>query len=112
MNYQILITKTVWISSLLSLGQEEFNTFPTIFVQEEELRARKREALMQQSRREATLSRLRFEEERLKVIDSWNNFTVNLYLEWSLVGSVHQALNAFSLTECLTFDLKNSVLTI
>lgn len=34
--------------------------------QEEELRARKREALMQQSRREAQLSRLRFEEERLK----------------------------------------------
>lgn len=34
--------------------------------QEEELRARKREQLMQQSRREAQLSRLRFEEERLK----------------------------------------------
>jgi len=49
------------------LGPEEFNAFPTIFVQEEELRARKREALMQQSRREAQLSRLRFEEERLKV---------------------------------------------
>lgn len=36
-------------------------------MQEEELRARKREALMQQSRREAQLSRLRFEEQRLKV---------------------------------------------
>ncbi|XP_073255042.1 leucine-rich repeat and calponin homology domain-containing protein 1-like [Porites lutea] len=34
--------------------------------QEEELRARKREALMQQSRREAQLSRLKFEEQRLK----------------------------------------------
>lgn len=34
--------------------------------QEEELRARKREQLMQQSRREAQLSRLRFEEERMK----------------------------------------------
>ncbi|XP_078381147.1 leucine-rich repeat and calponin homology domain-containing protein 1-like [Oculina patagonica] len=34
--------------------------------QEEELRARKRDALMQQSRREAQLSRLKFEEERLK----------------------------------------------
>ncbi|KAJ7390329.1 LIM and calponin y homology domain protein [Desmophyllum pertusum] len=34
--------------------------------QEEELRARKREAQMQQSRREAQLSRLKFEEERLK----------------------------------------------
>ncbi|RMX56853.1 hypothetical protein pdam_00006324 [Pocillopora damicornis] len=33
---------------------------------EEELRARKREQLMQQSRREAQLSRLRFEEERMK----------------------------------------------
>ena len=39
----------------------------SIFAQEEELRARKREALMQQSRREAQLSRLRFEEQRLKV---------------------------------------------
>ena len=55
------------------LGLEEFDTFPIIFVQEEELRARKREALMQQSRREAQLSRLRFEEERLKVRDFWNN---------------------------------------
>ncbi|KAK2573467.1 Leucine-rich repeat and calponin homology domain-containing protein 1 [Acropora cervicornis] len=34
--------------------------------QEEEMRARKREALMQQSRREAQLSRLRFEEQRQK----------------------------------------------
>ena len=48
-----------------------------IFVKEEELRARKREALMQQSRREAQLSRLRFEEERLKVRDILNNFVVN-----------------------------------
>ena len=39
-------------------------------IQEEELRARKREQLMQQSRREAQLSRLRFEEERMKVRDS------------------------------------------
>ena len=31
------------------------------------MRARKREALMQQSRREAQLSRLRFEEQRQKV---------------------------------------------
>jgi len=36
-------------------------------LQEEEIRARKREQLMQQSRREAQLSRLRFEEQRLKV---------------------------------------------
>ena len=70
---QILITKTVRRSYLSSLGPEEFNSFPVIFVQEEELRARKREALMQQSRREAQLSRLRFEEERLKVGDSLNN---------------------------------------
>ena len=51
----------------------------SIFAQEEELRARKREALMQQSRREAQLSRLRFEEQRLKVRQAcWKHISLKI----------------------------------
>ena len=51
-----------------------------IFAQEEELRARKREALMQQSRREAQLSRLRFEEQRLKVRQAcWKHISLKIF---------------------------------
>ena len=51
-----------------------------IFAQEEELRARKREALMQQSRREAQLSRLRFEEQRLKVRQAcWKHSSLKIF---------------------------------
>ena len=52
----------------------------SIFVQEEELRARKREALMQQSRREAQLSRLKFEEQRLKVRQAcWKHISLKIF---------------------------------
>ena len=52
----------------------------SIFAQEEELRARKREALMQQSRREAQLSRLRFEEQRLKVRQAfWRHIFLKIF---------------------------------
>ena len=60
----------------------------SIFAQEEELRARKREALMQQSRREAQLSRLRFEEQRLKVRQAcWKHISLKILYIYPLVSS-------------------------